>query len=375
MTSHDIHSMPSMDDYRVGMNELSFSNEAKTRMAAKLADAVTKKQAMDTGIILARRKQLPFAAAIAAIALALGLGGVAYATGSLVNVERFVSHLFGTKEAKVEVVDKIGRPLGVAQSVNGVTVSADAIIGDKNNVAVIFSIAKDDGTPFEGIKATEDGLLPLAFSDDLELDLPLPTKIAHGYGATGSSYFYDADPADNAIQLVETRSFESDGGLSLIGSTLTAHFADLKSFAAGEPAIIAEGTWTISFPLDYEDASITLPAGQGFEVGGIPATIDEVTISPIALHLRYTVQQKITWAGSESGRMSEHDSKLTDSLLGVEVTLNLADGTTTAIENSHGGRIDENGEVANCETTIFFDRILDLDEVASITIDGTTIEL
>jgi len=375
MTTHDIHSMPSMDDYRVGMNELSFSNEAKTRMAAKLADAVTKKQAMDTGIILARRKQLPFAAAIAAIALALGLGGVAYATGSLVNVERFVAHLFGAEEPKVKIINKIGRPIGVAQSVNGVTVSADAIIGDKNNVAVIFSIAKDDGTAFEGIEATDDGLLPLAFSDDLELDLPLPTKIAHGYGATGSSYFYDADPGDNAIQLVETRSFESDGGLSLIGSTLTAHFADLKSFATNEPTVIAEGTWTLSFPLDYEDASITLPIGQGFEVGGIPATIDELTISPIALHLRYAAQQKVAWTSEESGRMSDHDSKLADSLLGVEVTLNMADGTTAAVKSSHGGRIDENGEVVNCETSIFFDRILDLEEVTSITIGGTIVEL
>ena len=93
------------------------------------------------------------------------------------------------------------------------------------------------------------------------------------------------------------------------------------------------------------------------------------------IHLRYTVQQIITWTCGESGRLSERDSKLADSLLGVEVTLNLADGTTSTVENSHGGRIDEDGEVVNCETSILFDRILDLDEVASITIGGTTIGL
>ncbi len=376
MTTHDTPSMPGRNDYRTSMNELHFSNDAKARMTARLIDAAAKEHPLNSGSAPARRRRLPLAAAVTAIALVLGLGGVAYATGSLVSVERFVGHLFGAEEPKVEIVDKIGRPVGVAQSSNGVTVSADAIIGDKTNVAVIFSIAKDDGTAFEGVEAAEDGLLPLGFSDDLEVDFPLLTQITQGYGATGSAYFYDADPSDNAIQLVETRSFESDGpGLSLIGRTMTAHFSTLKLYGDGEPIVLADGSWTLSFPLDYEDASIALATGQDFEVSDIPATIDELTISPIALHLRYTAQQKLAWTSGESGRMSEHDSKLSDSLLGVEVNLNMTDGTSVAVESSHGGRITEDGDVADCETSIFFNRILDLNEVASITIGGTTVTL
>ena len=377
MTTHDTHAMPGMDDYHTSMNELHFSDEAKARMAARLADASTKERPMSTSTTTARRKRLPLAAAVATIALVLGLGGAAYATGSLVSVERFVSHLFGAKEANVEIVDKVGRPVGVVQSSNGVTVSADAIIGDKTNVAVIFSISKDDGSAFEGVKADDDGFLPLGFSDDFEIDFPLIAQITQGYGATGSAYFYDADPTDNAIQLVETRSFESDGNgeISLIGRTLTAHFSTLKLYGEGDPIVLADGSWNLSFPLNYEDASITLPTGQNFEVSGIPATIDELAISPIALHLRYTAHQKVAWTSGESGRMSEHDTKLTDSLLGTEVTLTMANSTTVAVENNHGGHISENGEVAECDTNIFFDRILDLDEVASITIGGTTIEL
>ena len=239
------------------------------------------------------------------------------------------------------------------------------------------SISKDDGSAFEGVKADDDGFLPLGFSDDFEIDFPLIAQITQGYGATGSAYFYDADPTDNAIQLVETRSFESDGNgeISLIGRTLTAHFSTLKLYGEGDPIVLADGSWNLSFPLNYEDASIMLPTGQNFEVSGIPATIDELAISPIALHLRYTAHQKVAWTSGESGRMSEHDTKLTDSLLGTEVTLTMANGTTVAVENNHGGHISENGEVAECDTNIFFDRILDLDEVASITIGGTTIEL
>ena len=391
MTTRTNESMPRMDDYRTSIDELRFSDEAKARMAACLADAATKEQPMSNITIRApRRKRLPLASAVAAIAFVLGMGGIAYATGSLMSVERFVSHLFGAQEAKVEIVDKIGRPIGVAESSNGVTVSADAIIGDKTSLAVVFSIAKDDGTPFEGIEALDNGLLPLGFSEDLDVDFPLITKVTKGMGATGSSYFYDADPADNAIQLVETRTYDDLGDNSLVGRTMTARFEDLKLFGDGEPTVIAAGSWKLSFPLNYEDASIDLPTGQTFELAAfheddaagtkdelapIQATVDELSISPIALHMRYTAGQKVEWTSGASGRQSEHDSKLSDALLDVRVAVKLSDGTTVEAESYGSGAISADGDVAHCETGIFFNQILDPNEVTSITIGGTTIDL
>lgn len=73
--------------------------------------------------------------------------------------------------------------------------------------------------------------------------------------------------------------------------------------------------------------------------------------------------------------MSEHDSKLSDALLGVRVAVSLTDGTTVEAESYGGGAISADGDVAHCETNILFSQILDLSEVASITIGGTTIEL
>ena len=390
MTTRTHEPMPHVNDYRTSMNELHFSREARTRMAARLADAAAAERPARTRPTPTRRRRLSLAAAAAALAFALGLGGVAYATGSLVSVQRFVSHLFGGQEPKVEIVDKVGRPIGVAQSVGGVTVSADAIIGDKSNVAVVFSIARDDGRPFEGIEPLDNDLLPLGFSVDLDVDFPPILQVTQGMGSTGSSYFYDADPTDNAIQLVETRSYTGADGLSLAGRTMTAHLADLTLFGEGEPTVIAPGTWKLSFPLNYEDASVELPSGQSFELegfreddaagtreqlDGITATIDELFLSPIALHLRYTAHQEVTWTSGESGRESEHDSQLADTLLGVTVVLTLADGSTVELTGNGGGFISASEGEALCETSIFFDRILDLNEVASITIGGTTIAL
>ena len=372
--THANDTTPNLKEYTDTMNDLQFSSEVKERMAKRLAEAVLEAQEQPALIVAAasrRKRHLPLAAAVAALALALGLGGVAYAAGGLMNVPQFVNHLFGTDDAKVEIVESIGRPLGVAQSSGGVTVSADAIIGDKTNVAVIFSISKDDGTPFE-FETLENGLIPMAFSEDFEVSLPL----FGGYGATGSSYFYDEDPSDNAIQLVETRSYESDGDsdISLIGRMLTAHFSDLTYYGESENVVVAPGNWKLSFPLNYEDTSRALEAGQNFEVNGMPATIDQLSISPIALHMSYTVDQSVGWTTRESGKLSDEDSTLMDSLLGIEASVTMKDGTTFDVANSGGGRIGE-GNVASCETSIFWDRIIDLDEVESITICGTTIEL
>lgn len=389
MTTNTSHPIPGMDDYRTSIDELRFSEEAKARMATRLADAAIREQSTGSRVVLARRKRLPLAAAVAALALFLALGGIAYASGAFVSVPQFVSHLFGG-EAKVEIVDKIGHPIGVAQSSNGVTVSADAIVGDKSSVAVVFSIAKDDGTPFENIEVLDNGLLPLGFTEDLDVDFPLVTKVTQGMGATGSSYFYDADPTDNAIQLVETRTYDGLGDATLVGRTMTARFEDLTLYGEGEPVVIATGSWKLSFPLEYEDSSIELPCGQTFELAAfheddvagtknelapIQATVDELSISPIALHMRYTADQKVEWTSGESGRQSEHDSQLSDALLGVRVTVNLSDGTTVEAESYGSGAISADGDVAHCETGIFFNQILDLDDVASITIGGTTIGL
>ena len=391
MTTNAHEPMPGMNEYRDSIDKLQFSEEAKARMTARLAEAAHSTPAAPKATVTQRKRKLPLAAAAACVALALGLGGIAYATGGLVSMQQFVSHLFGRGEAQVEVVNKIGRPVGVTQSVNGVTVSADAIIGDKHNVSVIFSVAKDDGTAFEGIEALEDGLLPLGFSEELDVSIPLVSKIAQGLGATGSSYFYDEDPSDNAIQLVETRSYEGGGSdFSLIGHTMTAHFSDLMLFGEGEPTVIAKGDWKLSFPLNYEDASVSLPTGQSFELAGfteddaaeikepagpIDATIDELSVSPIALHVKYTANHKVTWTSGESGRQSTHDSRLTDVLLTLSGHITMRDGTVIEVANYGGGSISEDADVAHCESSIFFDRIIDLDKVASITIGGTTIEL
>ncbi len=176
-------------EYNEAMDDLRFSPAAKERMAARLAAAQEQARAArpQPDVYAARggKRRWRFAAAAAAtLVLAVGLAGGAYASGALMGVGNVMDDLFGGPPAQTEVVGKIGRPLGASATSNGVTVTAEAIIGDRANYTIVFSVAKDDGTPFEGVEALDNGTLPLGFGEGAGV---------HVDGVTtggGSSHFY-----------------------------------------------------------------------------------------------------------------------------------------------------------------------------------------
>lgn len=359
-------------EYNEAMNDLRFSPEAKKRMAANLAAA--HEQAAhprpDVYAVRGGKRRWRYAAAVAAaVVLVVGVGGVASATGNLMSMANVFDDLFNGPPAQTEVVDKIGRPIGASATSNGVTVTAEAIIGDRTNYAVVFSIAKDDGTAFEGIEPLESGILPLGFESGSSVHVD---GVMTG---GGSGHFYDADPSDNAIQYVEQMSVTTIGG-SIIGHTARVSLSDLKMYDGSSSHVIAEGEWNMKFAVDYEDTSVDLPAGQTIKVSGMDATLDSATVSPIALTLEYTVHEVLNWEDQQSGRMSDHNQNEMDRFLDPSVTLNMKDGTTVEIDALRGaGGTREGANSTACNKSIMFDEFLNLDDVASITIGGAELPL
>lgn len=361
-------------EYNEAMDDLRFSPGAKERMAAHLAAAreQARSERPQPDVYAARggKRRWRFAAAAAVtLVLAGGLAGGAYASGALMGVGNVMDDLFGGPPAQTEVVDKIGRPLGASATSNGVTVTAEAIIGDRANYTIVFSIAKDDGTPFEDIEALDNGLLPLGFGEAAGVHVDGVTT------SGGSSHFYDADPSDNAIQYVEQMSVTSTSG-SIIGHTARVCFQDLYRYGDGGREVLVEGTWNMKFVVDYEDTSVDLPAGQPFELNGMGATLDSASISPIALTLEYTADGRMDWIEKESGRMSEREAGERDRFLNPSITVNMKDGTVLEIDASqHSGGSREDGSTTVCHKNIVFEEFLNTDEVASVTIGGTEIAL
>ena len=352
-------------EYTDALDSLRFSDEAKARMVDNLLDAAAQQPPVQQK---PRRRafRLPRIAAVGvAAALVLGIG--AGATGVLKTAGEAFSGVFGPT-ADTEIINQIGRPIGASDTSGGVTITADAIIGDKYHYAITYSIVKDDGTPFDIdlSKTVGDGLLPLTFAEE-------DTTLVGYFGGThGGSYFYDADPADASIQYVETREI-SNG--DVLGRTMRAKFSDLCVFDEDmNRTVVAEGDWSFKFNMDFEDTSVSLPAGQVIDLNGMTATIDQITLSPLALRVDYTVDSEVQWdENAQSGRQSDHDrAQMEQYFDDLQIILNKADGTSLDLSYAGGSIKPEDGKTV-CQKGDMFSEIIPLEDVVSLTVGGVEI--
>ena len=353
-------------DYKTELNQLRFTPEEKAAMTDRLLSAAQKNGSAQTS---RRRWKRSAVAAVAAVAcLCVGAGAV----GVTKLASDTFSPVFGS--AETEIVDKIGHPIGASATAAGVTITADAIMGDTYSYAIVYSIRRDDGSPLVSDEtlaagAEQNGLLPLRFRN-------YGTQVrTSGGGAHGSSWFYDADPADNAIQFVEER--EVDGNLP-VGGAAKAVFRNLYSYPNGDyenRQLLAEGKWVLKFDLDFEDTSIALRAGQSTTLNDMPITINAVTLSPLALRVDYTVESAVVWEDAPSGRETAYNRTQSDRYLSdLTVLLTMKDGTVMDL-TSAGGSLSPNysEDVTQAQKGQVFDTIIDPADVESVTVGNIVI--
>lgn len=364
------------------LDRFEFSADQKERISRNIRLGTARQKAHSVSTAARRKPNMPkrrprfrFAIAAAAVMAAMGVGTVAYASGALVSVGDAVATLFGAGPAPTEVVDKVGRPIGATQSINGVSVSADAVIADGQNYSIVYSIQKDDGTPFEGLTANEYGYLNVTNRDQYT-DIAGTFDIAQLFdgdesgvlGAYGSSYFYDADPTDPAIQMVEQMSVTSEHN-TIIGKTAHAQFGDFFAIEGDDyenPITIASGNWNLSFVIDCEDASIDVPVGKSFHTSNGEATMDSLKLSPIAVSMKYSLTP-------DGGIDPEDHDKYADASGVGDVVLTMADGSVITVKNLGGIGMSprEDGSLV-CDQNLFLPQIIDPESVTSITVGGTS---
>lgn len=343
-----------IDEYKEALDELRFSPEAKLRLAQALEAATVPERPRRMS-----RRARTLAIAAAAAALALVVGCTAYASGMLDRQKPAKAEAFPT----TEVVDGIGRPVAQASS-NGVTVTAEAVLGDWSNYVVVLTVAKDDGTAFEGIRENEDGTLALTFGN-------LATVTIDGAPSRGTtSYFFDADPDDNAIQFVKASAIDTHGGGSFLGKPVRVKLLDLMALDEdGAARTLVEGAWRMSFLANCADLSRNVPAGQTFAFDEGTATINAITISPMSLSVDLMIDFPI-----EVNPIG-FDTPQSKRLQGLPLTVNMKDGTVVDATQKGGGAIEVREYTTVTDKSLMFDRFLDLDEVASITVGGVDIPM
>lgn len=350
--------MSDLFDYKKEMSALRYTEDQKQALAEAAASAAQG---------AAKRRRPVFRTALIAAAMAVVLAAGSSAAGILPAPVDVFAPLFGGAVAQTEVIDKIGHPIGASDSDGGITITADAIMGDEYNAVIVYTLSRDDGERFfpEG-KNLDSGMLMMGgFSG---------ASWAQG-GSHGGAWFVDEDPEDDRIQYVETISSD----VSLTKGTARAEFENLRYMApeADRDEVLYAGKWKLRFEVDYEDCSVRLGGGETFSQDGLNFTIDEVTVSPIAVRVAYTSDSAAVWSGAPSGREDPEDApKMKQYLDNIEILLTKTDGTVIDLGISGGGvRPDYETGVSHCTKGEVLDEIIPLEELESIRVGGVVYEI
>ena len=332
-----------MNTYRQTMDDLRFTDRQKQEMVERLTSAQP-----------VRRPRLHRRVVAVALAAALVLAVSVGATGGVDRASRFLGQLLGMSPVQTEIIDRIGRPVGASDTSGGVTVTVDAIIGDAYSYVVVCSLEREDGQNLaQGLQAFEEtGALPLSYG---QMDLDVGTRSgSHGY-----SYFFDADPADSAIQFAQVMTLDEP----IRPGTARLTIRDLVRYE--DRAVVVRGSWDITFQLRFEDCSVELPAGQTFRTNGMAAVLDKVTISPLSIQVEYTVD------GLVRGQETREDGG-EDIFQAPSICLNMADGSVLELDNLGGG-LTPQGDKTLCQWGGLYPHVVDLEQVDSVTIGTVTI--
>ena len=276
-----------------------------------------------------------WAALAACFALIISMALTAEATNG--TVSNLLAPLFGG--AQTEIVDKIGVPIGASASVNGYTLTMDAIIGDRYSVMVAYTLSRDDGQAIpENISFEHSEIWASGYRTKIVIDDENPS-IAHFHGRVHRN-------------------------TPLVGRIATNSFSNLIIRNGDEEEIIvAEGTWEITFTIRYPDATEDLRV-KNFDVtdeGGRKYEVKEILLSPVGIHLDMVFYEP------------EYDGGI---FKDFSVSMIMTDGTELPLpDGGGGGGWTEGDKKADVDYYAEFDVPIPREDIKAIVICGTVFEL
>lgn len=369
------------NDYRHALEHISFTDNAKQHMANSIAQSVASSDAATAQSNFNGTRRKPriarhpvrtvarIAAVTALLAIVIGGAGTAMATGVLPLPSDMLSDIFDGPASQTEIIDRIGRPVGASCSNNGVTVTADAIMGDKDMVTIAYTLTFDDPAALKKLSEPgENGTIAGSVDGNVYVD--------GEHGGQGQSWLIDKNPNDSSIQYFAQFSVESPG---LMGRTVRTHINSLVVPRAGkelpEYKKILTGPWDLKFQLNYEDTSVTIPAPKSVNFNGTKATIQEATVSCVGVSVRYNIDRSIEH-DNNSGKMSQNMEESMDAVGNMPLIVTFKDGHVEDA-TSHSGYFAnklDNG-TTDVHKTWPFSQVCDTDKIASVQIGDTVIPM
>lgn len=275
-----------------------------------------------------------WAAMAACFALVLSMALTAEATNG--TVSNLLAPLFGG--AQTEIVDKIGVPIGASTSVNGYTLTVDAIIGDRYSVMIAYTLTREDGQ---------------SIPENIDFD-------TREISASGYSTRIEIDEENPSVAHFHERWRRNE---PLFGRIVTPSFSNLVTNKGKEnEALIAEGTWEITFTIRYPDTSEKIPVRNldVYDENGKRYRVKEIILSYMGVHMEVV----------------EYDPVFAEaSYISLQTALLLKDGTEVPLEGGGGGGMTEGDKTRKFSYYGEFDIPIPREDIQAIIICGTTYEL
>ncbi len=254
-------------------------------------------------------------------------------------VSNLLAPLFGN--AQTEIVNKIGKPIGASVTADGYTLTADAVIGDQYNVAIVYTLSRDDGQPIP------DGTHFAQWKNG----------IIWGGSGGGSLSTVKNEDDPSKLHFVESWSRESP----LIGRYVSASFGKLEIHSeTGEDIPIAAGPWELNYTLRYEDTSVSIPIKnlKVTDADGDTYRIDEAIISPVGLRI--------------NGVIFDPQWREEPPFVNFTAAIKTKDGAVMLLEeNSSGGGYTQGDKTADFRFGAMFEIPIELEDIEALILCGT----
>lgn len=261
-------------------------------------------------------------------------------------VSNLLAPLFGS--TRTEIVDHIGKPIGASVSADGYTITADAIIGDGYNMAVVYTLTRDDGQPLPENLRFEEWHTEYKFLGFFD-------------PGTGGGSLSGIENEENPCQLQFVEQWS--GNVPLLGRLCRTTFGGLAQWNEdGSSTLLAQGPWILSYTASYTDAAetIRLPKTVVQNEYGVEVEIKKLRLSPVGLYMDLEF-------------LTVLDD--TQKMLDVPVFLIGTDGTETKLSGNCGSSYTLGDATADGHYSAMFDVPHTREEIAAFRICDTVVSL
>jgi len=301
--------------YTQAMDDLQYTPAQLDAMVQDLA-AAAPPEASPSGASHKRGIKCLVAPLLAAT-LALGAASAAIAAGSGgAFLDQFFSRVFCSSPTNELIAEQLGTPVGASQTSDGVTITLDGTVADGTHLTCLFTVEPAQENPNQALVTALESYPAESFflenGTDPELYTP-PVDQSSGLLAS-SAVFYDADPADAAIQCAYTfvlnnahkpaqtarlafaRLYTYGPTGDAVRDASNGQLSDQELARLKEQGLVASGSWEFELDLSPTATRIApaeLTEGPTFDVDGMDVTVTHVTVTPLRVVANVVVESHV----------------------------------------------------------------------------------